>query len=75
VEAGKKNKIKPVLKGSEGATVITFFQEKNIPAIATGFGSKGCAHIADEYVAIDNLYKGTLVLEEFLRSYRFNLIA
>ncbi|MCX5703706.1 MAG: M20 family metallopeptidase [Candidatus Omnitrophica bacterium] len=64
-------KIKPVIKGSEGATVMTFFQHKNIPAVACGFGSGSCAHIADEYAKIDNLYKGALVLEEFLKSYRF----
>ncbi len=67
----KNFKVKPAIKGSEGATVITFFQDKNIPAIATGFGSRGCAHTADEYARIDNLYKGALVLENFLKSYRF----
>lgn len=69
-QAMRKFKIKPRIKGSEGATVITFFQHKNIPAIATGFGSQGCAHTADEYVKIDNLYKGALVLEEFLKNYQ-----
>lgn len=54
-------------KGSEGATVITFFKEMGIPAVATGFGSKGCAHINDEYVRIDNLCRGAEALEEFLR--------
>lgn len=68
--AMKKMQVSPKIKGSEGATTITFFQNKNIPAIATGFGSRGCAHVADEYVKIDNLYKGALILEEFLRSYR-----
>jgi len=69
--AAKKLKIQPRIKGSEGATTITFFQEKDIPAIATGFGCEGCAHITDEYVKINNLYKGTMVLEEFLKIYRF----
>ena len=69
-QAMRKLKINPAIEGSEGATVITFFQEKNIPAVATGFGSSGTAHTADEYVKIDNLYKGALVLEEFLRSFR-----
>jgi len=55
--------------GSEGATTVTFFQDKKIPAIATGFGSHECAHIADEYVLVDNLYKGARVLEEFLKNY------
>lgn len=59
------------IKGSEGATTITFFQDRNIPAVATGFGSSGCAHIADEYVKIENLYKGAMMLEEFMKIYHF----
>ncbi|MGE5197188.1 MAG: M20 family metallopeptidase [Deltaproteobacteria bacterium] len=70
--AMRRFKIKPRIKGSEGATVITFFQNKNIPAVATGFGSEKCAHAANEYVKTGNLYKGALVLEEFLKSYSFN---
>ena len=70
--AMREFKILPHIKGSEGATVITFFQHKNIPAIATGFGSSGCAHTVDEYAKVDNLYKGTLALEEFLKSYQFS---
>ena len=60
----------PRVKGSEGATVITFFKKRGIPAIASGFGVAGCAHIAGEYVKINNLYKGTLVLEKFLKIYQ-----
>jgi succinyl-diaminopimelate desuccinylase len=71
-QAVQKFKLKPIIKGSEGATTITFFQNKNIPAIAFGFGCTGCAHIADEYVKIGNLYKGALVLEEFLKNYKFS---
>jgi len=62
-------KVKPLIHGSQGATVITFFQEKNIPAVATGFGSSGTAHAANEYVKIDNLYTGALVLEEFFKNF------
>lgn len=65
-------KIKARVEGSEGATVITFFQNKNIPAVATGFGSSGCAHTSDEFAGIGNLYKGAQVLEEFLKNYKFN---
>ncbi len=65
-------KIKPRISGSEGATVITFFKALGIPAIATGFGSEGCAHIADEYARLDNLYKGAQVLVTFLQQYRFS---
>jgi acetylornithine deacetylase/succinyl-diaminopimelate desuccinylase-like protein len=71
-QAARKCKISPRIKGSEGATTISFFQERNIPAIATGAGSENCAHIADEYVMVDNLYKGAMVLEEFLKIYRFD---
>jgi acetylornithine deacetylase/succinyl-diaminopimelate desuccinylase family protein len=67
-----KFKIVARVKGSEGATVITFFQHKGIPAVATGYGCGGCAHTADEYVRIENLYKGALMLEDFLKNYSFN---
>ena len=70
--AGEKIGITCPVRGSEGATVITFFQDKSIPAIATGFGCEGMAHMADEYVKVDNLYKGSLILEEFLKSYKFS---
>jgi succinyl-diaminopimelate desuccinylase len=70
--AMRKMNIKPRISGSEGATVITFFQKQNIPAIATGFGKEGCAHIADEYALLGSLYKGAQVLEEFLKNYKFN---
>jgi succinyl-diaminopimelate desuccinylase len=70
VAAMKNLKIKPRISGSEGATVITFFQDQNIPAVATGFGKEGCAHIADEYASLNSLYKGAEVLEEFLRNYK-----
>lgn len=69
-EAIKRVHKKPVIKGSEGATVITFFQQKGIPAVATGFGCEGCAHVADEYVSAENLHKGALALEIFLKEYR-----
>ena len=65
-------KIKPRISGSEGATVITFFKAMGIPAIATGFGTEGCAHIADEYASLDNLYNGARVLVEFFKKYKFN---
>jgi len=71
-KAMRKIGVRPRVEGSEGATVITFFQDKNIPAIATGFGCEGCNHIADEYVKISNLYKGAKVLQEFLKNYKPN---
>lgn len=67
-EAVKKIKGRAELRGSEGATQITFFKNK-IPAIAFGIGAFGCAHKTDEYVRIDDLYKGALALEEFLKRF------
>lgn len=69
VKAMRKIKVKPMIKGSEGATVISFFQQKGIPAVATGFGCESCAHSIDEYARIDNLYRGAQALEEFLKNY------
>lgn len=77
-KAWRRHKPKAKLKGSEGATVITFFsrqsrdpdgsvKEKNIPALATGFGSEGCAHTNDEYVELGELCRGAKALEEFLK--------
>jgi len=63
--------LRPVISGSEGATVISFFQRLGIPSVATGFGTTGCCHIADEYVAADNLWKGAGALEEFLKTFSF----
>jgi acetylornithine deacetylase/succinyl-diaminopimelate desuccinylase family protein len=57
------------VKGSEGATVITFFQEKGVPAFATGFGAHGTAHTNDEYVYIKSLADGVRVLEDYLKVY------
>jgi succinyl-diaminopimelate desuccinylase len=72
VAACSSLKVKPRISGSEGATVITFFKTMGIPAIASGFGTEGCAHIANEYTKINNLYNGARVLVEFLKKYKFN---
>ncbi|MEA3346557.1 MAG: M20 family metallopeptidase [Candidatus Auribacterota bacterium] len=69
VSTCKRLKRKPTLKGSEGATVITFFKKRGIPAFATGFGSHGIAHCTDEYASMNTLYKGAKVLEEFLKEF------
>ncbi|TAM43818.1 M20 family peptidase [bacterium] len=64
--------VKSAISGSEGATVITFFKARNIPAVATGFGNEGSAHVADEYARISNLYKGAKALAKFLQDYKFS---
>lgn len=67
----RANGIPVRIRGSEGATTITFFQEHRIPAVATGFGHSGCAHTADEYCSIASLEKGAGVVESFLKKFTF----
>ncbi len=67
----KDYKIVSKIKGSEGATVISFFQKQGIPAIATGFSNPNTMHISDEYIDIENLYKGALVLESYFKNLSF----
>jgi len=69
VEASRKMGFKAHLKGSQGATVITFFQDYGIPAFSTGWGSHGVIHANDEYVDIKNLYNGARALEAFVKAY------
>ncbi|MFC1703830.1 M20 family metallopeptidase [Candidatus Omnitrophota bacterium] len=57
------------IKGSQGATVITFLAERNIPCVATGFGTPRCAHTTDEHVKINDLYRGAKVLEAFIKEF------
>jgi succinyl-diaminopimelate desuccinylase len=63
----RKHKIQSQLKPSFGATVINFLQDKGIESFAFGFGSKGQAHVKNEYVKINNLYKGVEVLEDYVK--------
>ncbi|MBF0483707.1 MAG: M20 family metallopeptidase [Candidatus Omnitrophica bacterium] len=69
VRSAQKEKIPVILKGSEGATVISFFRKHKIPAFATGVGAKGTAHTTDEYLNISTLIKGTKLLEGFVKEY------
>ena len=69
VKAAEKMGKKAVLKGSNGATVISFFQHQGIPAFATGFGKSGTLHTNDEYAEIPTLYHGARVLEQFIKDY------
>ena len=69
VSTSRKMGFDAKLMGSEGATVISFFKKKGIPAIATGYGSSGTAHITDEYVRLSDLYHGSRVLEKFVKDY------
>jgi succinyl-diaminopimelate desuccinylase len=65
--AGKSARV----EGSEGATVITFFQHKGIPAVATGFGAAGCAHMTNEFARQADIISGASVLEDFLKRFTF----
>ena len=64
---GMANKVR--FKGSQGATVMTFFDKYKIPSVATGFGSARCAHTSNEYVKIHNLAKGYHLLRNFLSAF------
>ena len=69
LKTARKMGCKAIAKGSEGATVMTFFKKHKIPAFATGFGAHGTAHTNDEYIFIKSLYQGTKVLEQFIKEY------
>lgn len=69
VDTCKKMGFKANLKGSQGATVITFFQDYGIPAFSTGWGSHGVIHANDEYAEIKTLHNGARVLEAFIKDY------
>ncbi len=69
VDVCKKMGIKAALTGSQGATVISFFQDYNIPAFSTGWGAHGVIHANDEYAEIKTLYDGARVLEAYLKQY------
>ncbi|UCC94702.1 MAG: M20/M25/M40 family metallo-hydrolase [Candidatus Omnitrophota bacterium] len=63
----RAKKIHSRLIPSFGATVINFLKARGIETFAFGFGTKGCAHTKDEYVKVDNLYKGIEVLCEYVK--------
>lgn len=69
IKTAHKMKCKASLKGSEGATVISFFPRHNIAAFATGFAAHGTAHTNDEYIFIKSLYEGTKFLQEYVKVY------
>ena len=69
VDACRDLGIKANLMGSQGATVITFFQDYGIPAFSTGWGAHGVIHANDEYAVIKTLYDGARVLEAYLKKY------
>ena len=69
LKTAKRLKCKAQVKGSEGATVITFFKKHKIPAFATGWAAHGTAHTNDEYIFVKSLYRGTQLLEEYLKEY------
>ena len=69
LETARRMGIKATLKGSNGATVITFFKKYGIAAFATGFGSRGTAHTTDEYAEVEKLYKGARLLQRFIEAY------
>ncbi len=55
--------------GSHGATVLTFFKRLGVPAVAVGFGVADCMHATNEYVRINDLFNGALMLEKFIKDF------
>lgn len=69
VDVCRKMGIEAKLVGSQGATVISFFQDYGIPAFSTGWGAHGVIHANDEYAVIKTLYDGARALEAYLKAY------
>lgn len=69
--AMRRSKKSARVAGSEGATVITFFQHKGIPAVATGFGVGGSAHQTNEFARVADIVAGARCLEDFLKKFTF----
>ena len=69
LKTARKAGAKAEARGSEGATVMTFFKKHRIPAFATGFGAHGTAHTNDEYIYVKSLVRGTKALEQFIKEY------
>ena len=69
LKTARTMKCPAAVRGSEGATVITFFKKHGIPAFATGYGARGTAHTNDEYIRVNTLYKGTRFLEQYIKEY------
>ena len=69
LQTARQMKMKAGLVGSEGATVITFFQKHRIPAFSTGYGTDGTAHTTDEFAEVAKLTKGARLLEQYLKDY------
>ncbi len=69
LKTARTMKCPAAVKGSEGATVITFFKKHGIPAFATGYGARGTAHTTDEYIRVNTLHTGTRLLEQYIKEY------
>lgn len=69
VDVCAKMGVEAKLTGSQGATVISFFQDYGIPAFSTGWGAHGVIHANDEYAFVKTLCKGARVLEAYLKEY------
>ena len=60
-----EEKYKKVIFGTEGG----LFQEKlNIPSIVCGPGNINQAHKANEYISIDQIFKGGVFLDKLIKS-------
>lgn len=74
-QAGRRLGVDVKIKGSEGATVMTFFGRHGIPAFATGYGTPGTAHTTDEFAELRTYYKGARILEYFVKNLPTEIIS
>lgn len=68
-KAARDFSVRSNVAGSYGATVLTFFKSLGITAVATGYGLSRCMHASDEYVNVNDLFNGALVLERFIKDF------
>ena len=65
IKAVKMNNMKPKLRGSEGATVMSILKDYGFASFAFGFGEKFKSHTKDEYIKITSLIKGARILYDY----------
>ncbi|MFH1692003.1 MAG: M20 family metallopeptidase [Candidatus Omnitrophota bacterium] len=69
-KAARTCRVPARVAGSNGATVLSFFQDQHIPAVATGYGVAACMHTSDEFVRAGDLFRGAQVLERFIKDFQ-----
>ncbi len=69
----RNNNMKPKLKGSLGATVMSILNDFKIKSFSFGVGVKSKAHSANEFVFKSSLIKGAKILYEYFQELDKNI--